>query len=388
MTEKWSIRMAPDGHLPSSSITVEDVLYEYDEPLIFAGKFGPLPCLFLKVKELDSADIYMASEVDDEMIGHLKEGRISVFGAIADENVWLIMRDHTGASDKYWHVRKSAVPERFFPKKGKGLYHWFDQAPDTVAQADGIISFKFHGDGLTDNGAALSKLRRLVDQSNRSFKKMLAPLSLQKSRGSTFDVIVAPLQFSSLIVSVKEPNINWVSIERNYRDLKPDDVLDEFYERAGSFATNISMLSRQRSANQIDHNFAETHFSFLSNLVELLPEEDGFLSRTEVGVRENGKFIGLAFDRSDADQLRSAVRNASQRTVTEVGLIGGFVAKAKTLRFTSPRGKEVTCHLSIRDFEALTRDTRFKSGARIKLTGSLTVRERVDLMKVDRYELI
>lgn len=388
MSELWTSDRNEDGCLPETSVSITDVHYEFDEPLIFSGNFGPIECLFVKVRQKDNVSYFLASETKPRTIKEMREGRLSVYGALAANRFWLLSKRVDENFYNYWGLAQEEVPPRFFPKLGKGLHHWFGSVPDSLAQAEGILSLKYKGQSLQEDGMPLGKLKSLIDQSSKAVRKMLAPLSLQNSRTSTFDVKVAPLEFASLVVSVQEPSMNFASIKKSRPDADIQKLRNEFYERADFIASGLSELSRVRGTSEFNDEYARKNFSFLSSLLGLLPSEDDFFNSTEISARSGSKVVGVVFDKEHSKLIRAAIDVAIQRNVTEVGLVGGYIEKSQVVRLQSSRGKEVTCRFRTGEFQTITKDPRFIQGQKIKISGKLTVRPRVDLLEAVSYEFI
>ena len=388
MAEKWSIERVEDGHLPSSSLRVSETLYEYDEPLIFSGSFGPLRCLFLKISETSGLSTFVATEVSSGVIDHLKGGRISVLGALDSDDYWVLSSDSSSDQIRYWKVQRSELPDRFLPKSGRALYHWLGSAPDSVVQAEGLLSLKFRGPELSDAGMPLGKLKALIDQSYTSMRRLLTPISLLNSRGSTFDIEVAPVKFASLLVSARSPVLNAASILRRDPAADVDKIEGEFYEKANVLSKKLQEYSEVRGTNQFNERYATENLHFLLSILDLLPDEGGFLSSTEINARGSNGVSIVSFDKDQASEVREIISIATDKTVEEVGLVGGFIQKSQTVRLRSARGKEVTCWFRSGDFDALTEEPGFRKGARIKLSGKLTIRPRIDYMRVESYSLL
>lgn len=384
----WNDDLPPSGHLDQNDVQINDVLYEYDGPLIFHGVLkGILSCIVSKVLETDTGDLFMACQVDNQTLKSLKDGRLSVYGAFAQNQYWIYKSGQNGEMP-FWLVDHPDIPERFFARPGKPLHYWQGSAADSLDQAEALLSLKFQGFGLSARGMPLGKLKALVDQSYSSMKKLLTPPSLINSRASTFDFEVAPIKFASLHVSAISPVINMGAIRRSRPDVTEEKVKDEFYSRQSFLTSKLAELESIRNGEGINKDYATKNFVFLSSLVDLLPKEDGFLSSTEISSHSIEGHTSIVFDKDGAQEIRDSIEESISDTVTEVGSIGGFIEKSGTVRFRSRRGKEVTCVFSAGDFEALTNAEGFKKGARIEISGRIIIRPKVDLMKVSSWRLL
>jgi hypothetical protein len=105
-------------------VKIEEVLYFFDEPLMFTTRSGPFTLLFQKWDELDGMNLFTVSIVDDGILTMLLENRLSVRGAVAGDLRFMVDFDGERVL-KVWRVRRWNIPDANKPKAGVCLsdYH-------------------------------------------------------------------------------------------------------------------------------------------------------------------------------------------------------------------------------------------------------------------------
>jgi hypothetical protein len=386
----WSKTDAPDGKLKGTALVIEDVLYEFDEPLIFRGQLGILDALFNKVTEADGKSIYLACQTTDHMLAALREGRLSVHGAFDSDNYWLVAVDDDGLAHEYWYRERSELPRRMLAEPGVSLYHWVGQVPDTLAQSDALFAIKFKGEQLHEEGIALGKLKTLVDQAFSTIRKLLTPPELLNTKSSTFDVEIAEPKLSSLVIAVKAPLINMTAVRRNKTldKYSKEDFISAVQHRGEDLSEKLSLLHKATEQKRMSASFAEENFAWIDILSDILPDEDSFVSAIEFNVMSGQSVVTTTFDRDDAKLIRQNMEAAQRQSVTDRGTIDGIQGNSTTVRLKSLRGKMVTCKFSQEEFDAFVGDPSFKLYHPVVFTGPFTRRPRVDYMEVESYRFV
>ncbi|PDS45213.1 hypothetical protein CO662_24940 [Rhizobium anhuiense] len=386
----WNLDSLPDGNLDRQVIVPVDTLYEYDGPMIFRTRIGLVDLLCNKVSRRNGLDIILACQTDDRTITALKDGKLSVHGAFAREAYWIISLDDEDRIAAYWNCRRVDLPDRFFAKPGLGLFHWFGTVPDSLEQTSALLAIKFRGEALTEAGMPFGKLKGLLDQAFETARKILIPPQLANTKSSTFDLEVAPLRFASLMIAVKEPVINMQAIRRN-RTLDKYERADfelAVRNRGADFATRLQDVYRTTQNNQLDDRYAEENFAFLDVLADILPDEQSFIDSVEFNAASTHGLTTVVFRKDEASAIKAKVQGADARRVVEHGSVTGITVASKSLRIRSVRQKDVTCYLTADHFAELLAERESILNRAIELRGTLTRRQRRDLLQVDQYRLI
>ncbi len=91
-----------------------DVLYHYDEPLIFTVNFGPAIFLAYKVGSGTVHNRFLMVPTFDAALAELKAGRLSVRGALDQQTYWIIDADEHLQVKVAWQVSDADRPS-FYP---------------------------------------------------------------------------------------------------------------------------------------------------------------------------------------------------------------------------------------------------------------------------------
>ncbi len=386
----WTIDRQPDGDLDRLTINPDETLYEYDGPMIFRAKLGLVDILCNKVSVRDGRHIYLACQTDDRTIDALRDGKLSVLGAFDRPSYWIMALDDELRVESYWNCYKEDVPTRFFAKPGYGLFHWHNAVPDSLEQATAMLSIKFKGPDLTQDGIPFGKFKELMDQSFDAVRKLLTPVPLQNRRTSTFDFEIAPPKFASLVISVKEPVFNMASIRRTkaLKNLTRDGLEKAVQHLGEEFASRIIELKTLADEDKIDEKYAADNFSFLDILAEILPQLDSDIDSVEFTAVGKDGLQTAVFDQKASTEIKRQLAVAQANQVTEHGVIMGITAQSATILVQSVRGKFVTCKFERDYFDGLLANDDFKIRRPVKLQGNFIKRPRRDFMDVTDIEFI
>src|SRR5690606_23133513 len=134
-----------------------------------------------KHDEIEDDNIFLAARIDDSELKALRDGRMSVRGALSYRDAWLIRADHFYSVSHFQaHDQNSITP--YLPPIGVGLAAKFGVVPDTIEQSEAFLAFKFVGQSMTKQSMPLSDFKELVDNFSSLVRNALLPKQLQKGR--------------------------------------------------------------------------------------------------------------------------------------------------------------------------------------------------------------
>ncbi|SOC16884.1 hypothetical protein SAMN05877809_10915 [Rhodobacter sp. JA431] len=384
---QWEFGLNRHGTLTVDTFEVGEVLYEFDEPLIFRAKVGPLDCLLNKVSSRNGGSYYLAAETKDDIISALKDGNISVRGAFLSKSYWIFFWRFGSKELAYWRIDHSDLPKKFLPKTQRPLYYWQNPAPDSLAQAESIFSIKFSGQNLNDKSISLGRLRSLVDKSFVTVRALLTPLELQNSRSSTLD-FDCQIALSSFVVAVKSPIVNMQAVRRRSElsDLTQEGIESGVRYQGYILGEKIKEMSKAATVEGEMEKYAAENFLLTAALSELMPNEDSFFDAVEFSASQGKSVNVVTFKREAAIAVKSALVDIESRPIIEKGKIVGGSEKTRTVRIMSFRGRQVTCKFSPEQFELVAPEGKLDLSRYLSMRGILTRRERVDYMQVQEFE--
>lgn len=386
----WTLDLPISGHLGGSPITPLEVLYEFDEPMIFTARIGIVPAIVRKMTQMRDAALFVVVFVVDEKLALLKEGKLSVRGAFEEEHSWIIELDHEFRAQRYWDVHTSEIPRKYLPKSGVGLFHWLEAVPDTIEQANALLAIKFKGEGLKADGMAFGKFKNLIDRTYNAARRALTPAALMGTKSASFDLEIAQPKFASLLIAIKEPvfSTNAITRLRRARNIDGAALRRAVHANQQQFAIAIKDISEQAREGHIDAALAAERFGLLDNLSQILPTKDGDVSRVEFSTNVSGVTSTVYFDRETSGRVREAINVAQQGTVVEEGPITGLTESSSSILILSRRDKTVRCFFDKIVFSQLVDRGDLRLKKYVSISGKLDIRPRVDLLDVETFRTI
>lgn len=371
----------------AGAITPAEILYELDSPTIFTAKIGLATMLFFKHDETDDAEIFIAAGVEDTDLAALREGRISVRGALSYRNAWLIKVDSDYVVQMYQsHDYTSVSP--YLPPKGVGLAAKFGIVPDSIEQAQSLLAFKFVGQSMSEESMPLSVFKELVDNVSSLVRHTLLPKALQNGRNNRFfDVQIGPPKFASLLVSIKEFNFDAEGMQefKNTRNLVPEALREESAELGANLWNSIVETSALANRGELELEQARLHKDVLDQIASLVPSSDNDLDRLEVSYHGNHMTKVVTIDQASGDRiiLAGQLQGIEQKSVT--GVIVEVNGDARTFIIKNEADRQTTVEPKWRVFQELENNDALHIGVKMKINGSHWRRKRRDYMTTDDY---
>lgn len=369
------------------AIVITEMLYEFDAPVIFRARVGFNDFLFAKRDEGEELDFYFAVETSDQIIRALREGRLSLRGALYQKEAWIIESDLNTVSG-FQHLNEAALIN-FLPAKNVGLLSRFGIVPDTVEQADAFISFRFLGSSVQNGRVSLTVLQEKVNQFSDFVKRALTPPTLNNGRDYRFfDVQMAEPRFSSLVLAAKKPEFDNPSLARSprLRDVSPEALAREASSQGEIFWHSLEFATAQIArTGRLSDDFINRESDFLHNLEGLLPSVEEGLDRVEITFNGGVGLQTVLIDRNIGEQISDAqdrLRRAQTRTLN--GVIMEVNGEAKTFIIKDLTQRQTTCAIPYATFDRLDDRGDLRRGRQISITGEFTKRTRRDYIWSDQ----
>jgi hypothetical protein len=382
MWETWTTG-SRDWHL--GRIVPDEVLYYLNGPAIFTCRIGLLTYVFFKSDEYDEGDYYLAASVTDRELTALKEGRLSVRGALSQPHCWLMQTDFELNVHRYEEKSESEV-RAFLPKSGVPLLGSFETAADSINQTDSLFAFKFYGAELSEEGMPFSTFKSIVDNVYGVVRNALTPASLSAGRDRRFmDFPVRQPEFASLLIAIDNPVLDAAQLRARdrTRNLDPDAVVQEAHERGRDFADQVERTIDLAMAGQLPEHYAADNFAFLQQIVNILPASNSEVSKLQFSSNSDRGQVFVEVDAVAGDRIRQSVEIVERRNVYINGVITAVLWNSKTIRIQTDYHREVTCQIGYTLFDELVAADRLKIGTRLGLNGRYTSRDYRDWMKVE-----
>lgn len=361
-------------------IRVDQVLYEFGEPIVFRSKVGFNDFLFSKRDESEDSDYFIVVETNDQIVAALNSGNISLRGALFQNEGWLVEMQAPNVV-AFQYIPEESL-ERFLPAPHVGLYSSFGVVPDTLEQAEALIAFRFLGPEIRRGHVPLTVLKEKVDQFSNFVRKTLTPPSLNNGRDYRFfDVQMAEPRFTSLVLAAKKAEFDLERIQNSYRirPIDSEELSDETERRANDF-WHILENAREEIVRdgRLSENFVLNSKEFLENLTGLIPSTDGSLENVEITFNDGQSVKTVLLNRQIGDAIVEAQErmNREQRTIN--GVITEVNGDSRTFLIKDLIGRQTTCELPWAVFERLDQAEQIRRGKQVSITGDFTARARRD----------
>jgi hypothetical protein len=243
----WILDQPAEAVAAALSIEPIEILYSYDGPAIFTARVGFFDALFYKFDEFDDSDFFLVVPIGKETLASLREGTLSLRGALESDNAWVIETHRDLSILRWWSISNSMFPAKRLPTRRTGIRPGLGSVADSLEAANALFSLSFQGDSLGRTGMPLGAFRSLVDNAHDAARRILIPHVLAGTRSATLDFQIAEPKFSSLVLALKEPLIDLTKAERYLKrtnaSLKAEDIVTEISENGADFVQQMDEIA-------------------------------------------------------------------------------------------------------------------------------------------------
>lgn len=385
------VNLHPDREPIATNLVPTEVLYYFDEPLIFTAeaRFGPVICS--KIDQIDGLSEYLVVPTTKSIVEHLRKGSVSLRTAFSQPWCWLVQTD-----EEFNLVRSSTrtldtLPHAYLPNAELGLYPHHGTIPERISEKktrSAYLSVHFTGRDLATGTMSFGVFKGLLDEIYVALRKVFLPaferlISSGMSETRAARLLQIPIRqpkFASLTVEIDEPRID----TRRLKETVPVDLQHtraEITKAGASFLNQMEAIDKIARQRPLPTNLASSYFSTLDALSQIAPTNEAPFELVEIiGISTKGTSQRVVIDTAVGDRIREAHRFAIRSERDFSGRIIDFNVKSGTLVLKQANGREVTCALSARDMEESK--SAFVEGRRVTVRGILQRRVRRDYLIV------
>jgi hypothetical protein len=268
----------------AAKLAPTEILYYYDEPLIFTAeaRFGPVICS--KTDERNGSSEYLVAPTTKSTIEQLRSGSVSLRTAFSQPWCWLVEMDHDFNLLTSAAKTLDTLPSDYLPEAEVGLYSYHGSVPEKVTpriQHPAYISVRFSGRDLVAETMSFGVFKSLVDEIYVALRKVFLPAfesliseGISETRaGRLLRIPIRQPKFASLTVEIEEPKVDTSRL----RDRIPKDLrhTEEAIEKAGaSFLEQMQTIEKMARKRPLTTDVATSYFSTLDALSHIAPIAD------------------------------------------------------------------------------------------------------------------
>lgn len=377
----WIDNQPVDRQWAGGPVEVIESIYSFGEPVIFRTRIGFNDFLIVKKDEFGGQEFFLAIETNDQVVGALVEGRLSLRGAMNGKEAWLLdMR--IPEVNAFQYIPEESL-EDFLPARNVGLYKKFGKVPDTLEQADAFISFRFLGPELKKGSVPLAVLQAKINQFSQFVRRALTPPSLLNGRDSRFfDLKMAEPRFTSLVLSAIKPEIDEAGINRSIRlgNIDPDLLIDEATARGVEFWASLELVTHHAAGGaDLSDDLIDNESEFLEALEGLVPGRDSGINRIEITFNDGAGLRTALIDQNVGEKILEAQARLKELDVRTInGVITEVNGDSGTFIIKDLMERQTTCDMPRRSFDVLDGAGQLERGRVVSITGEFTKRARRD----------
>lgn len=386
------VRVPPHQEPLAEKLQPTEVLYYYDEPLIFTAEIPTGLVICSKTDQVNGLSEYLVVPTVKSIVEQLKSGSISLRTAFSQPWCWLVETDEDFNLLKSISKNLDTLPQNYLPEVGFGLYPHHGKISERISKrrtTPVYLSVHFSGGELSAATMNFGVFKALMDEIYVAVRKVFLPaferlISSGMSEARAARLLQIPIRqptFASLTVEIREPKIDMRRLAKQTVPVDLRHTRTEIGKAGVSFLDQMERIEKIARDRPLPTNLATTYFSTLDALSQIAPTDDAPFELVEImGTDAKGASHRVVINASTGERIREAHRLAIRSERDFTGRIIDFNVKSGTLVLKQGDGREVTCALSPKDMEESK--SAFVEGRRVTVSGMLQRRVRRDYLVV------
>jgi hypothetical protein len=387
MAFSW-VPNSPHDQIPFIGVIEPDeILYDFDGPMLFTSKSQFFPILCYKIDEEGSHAQYLVVPTSKAIVSKLREGQLALRSAMSQAWGWIAEAEDRFQVRRTWSVSIDSLPAVLLPEPGYGIYPAHGIISERPSYATNpFLSIRFSGADVVGGQLPFGVFKTLVDEVATTLWAIFAPavhaagkkLSEQTIRKAVKIPTYEPA-FASLLIAIEQPTLDLSSF-RDKPDIDVGQATKNIARAYEEFFDSAKIVANAAARGEMTTGLVTDNIEATEALVPLIPTRRSFFDRVEIGIRNNKD--NLVINVTAADQIRDAytISLAGKRTISgEVVEInstsGSFIVRSASFRNT-------TCVSWSDPIRAAI--SRLRNGMHVSVSGSFEKRKRRDRLWIDR----
>jgi len=376
----WSLS-SPSQKSPIHSLVPGEVLYWFDEPLVFTSRIGIADYVFVKIDESALGDIFLGAQCTARELFALKNGDLSIRGAIGHAEAYVFETKGDWKVSRFWETCVAEFSEAELPESGVGIDPEIEWCADSIEQVDSFFAVRLAGGELKSSTISLKDLRNFTSNFYDLVRDFISPLEFARRRDVITYEAYEPA-FGSLIFSIKHPVINTEKID--VRD--GEAASKELQRRRDELLKGLEWLDKLDLRGELDPNERFALIDLVEGINALLPDEEGKFAKLEISYNHGKALKHHVIDAEKASEYRARLAKIKAERVSITGMVEITNSRSNTFVVRASSGRQVTVTTDPGTFANLLFQG-MSNGAKVTATGTYQRRERRDLLSADSVNL-
>lgn len=373
----------------------DEVLYKFDEPLVFTVMAGFLSYLCIKIDETEFegqyASLYALAPTNTQIVSGLTAGKISARSAFMQP--YLYIAEAIGNNIvRTWITTPGDLGDAYLPEPHVGLYREHGKVFDrhTLQNfSDPFLGMYFSG-GTLGRSIPLGQFRNIINKSYTTLSRLFhGAFSSYTANGQITDTIVSRIlqipvrepHFASLSLEIDKPVVDVSRVKKKV--FIDDAVINKEIEDSGSQLIESVKSMIGSIENDLSNSFDfESNFSLMALLQGIVPDEEtpyDVLSFS--GIFLSGK---LDIDRKSGHKVKEQYKEKIRRRQKASGRVVEINGPSETFLMSDSFGRITTCRMKPSLWDKSKDDLKsvVNTPQKIEIVGEICARPQRDLASV------
>jgi hypothetical protein len=379
---------------PLRRIAPHDVLYYFDEPLLFISDPKSRLILCYKIDQSSDVSQYILVPTSDHLVSSLRRGSVSLRAALSQSWCWIAEVDDTFNVLRSWDQSIDEVPEQFLPEPKYGLYYEHGLIEDNIESAyatNAFLSMHFKGGELNKKTIGFGTFKNIIEETYHSIWQIFTPAlySFFETERQLRRVVNIPIRqpvFASLLLEIERPHFEpeETSVETPQSDIEQADI--RIGQANAEFLDSAEAVTSAARAGVVPREVTRSNLIALEIVSRLAPTDRSHYDVLEIsGYIESRERTFVTIGQETGDVIRQAYRDVLEDSKIFEGRVIEVNAQSRSFIIMTPEYRQVTCVMTNGELRASV--TSITTGMEVRITGFFEERKRRDKVYVHTLEI-
>jgi hypothetical protein len=384
------------SHNPSfNRIEPRDVLFYFDEPLLFTSNAQSRMLLCYKLDQSEGISQYILVPTSTHLVTNLKRGAISLRSALSQSWSWIVEADDMFNVLRTWEQNIDDVPDECLPEPQYGLYYehgLIDEVDERArATANAFLSMHFKGGELTQQTIGFGTFKTIIEETYQSIWRIFTPalyklFDTERQLRRLVNIPIRQPIFASLLLEIERPRFEpeAIPVETAQSDIEQVDI--RVGQANAEFLDSAEAVASAARAGAVPRDLTESNLIALEIVSRLAPTDRSHYDLLEISgyIKERERAF-VSIGQETGEVIRQAYRDILESSKRFQGRVIEVNAQSKSIIIMTPEYRQITCIMT--NGELRDRVTLITTGMEVRVTGIFEERKRRDKVYVHTLEV-